>query len=232
MKSLRHCRIEKEIVFSNERIVNLAVENPILLRLFLEQMEKPEESTVFAFHFYQDDKELSFEKNCLFIKDCFDPNLDEKKIAAFIQKDISSRISEEDQIELQRITNEFSKLISDISSEYPIPVEIDSETPFQTLFKAFSISPIDKGDSFLESLILKIRILSFVLKRECFIFYNLQDYLTEQEWKLFCEEMRKLELVFFVLSSHAPTRIFPNEILLKVDEDNFQLQIDSKKENF
>ncbi len=231
MKSIRHCRIEREIVFSNKKVINVAVENPTLLRLLLEELENPDDTSSYAFHFYSDDKELLFEKNCVFIKDCFCPEMDEKKIAAFIQKDIASRISEEDQVHLQRITNEFAALISDISSEYPIPVEIDSETPFQTLLKAFSITPIGRGDSYLETLILRIQVLAFVLKRECFIFYNLLDYLTEEEWDSFCKEMRRLELVFFVLSSHSPCRIFPNEALIKIDEDNFQLQIDSEGEN-
>ena len=97
MKSIRHCRIEREIVFSNKKVINVAVENPTLLRLLLEELENPDDTSSYAFHFYSDDKELLFEKNCVFIKDCFCLEMDEKKIAAFIQKDIASRISEEDQ---------------------------------------------------------------------------------------------------------------------------------------
>lgn len=225
MKSLRHHRIEEEIPFRKGRTTTIVVQNPSLLRLFLDELLHPEDFED-GFRLYDGKEETDIDKQVYFLRDCFDPDIEEKKTLSFLQKDVPVHMSEEEQLQLQRIILSLSDFVKQLASDYPIPLEIDSETPLQTILKSFGIFPVLQGESFLETLVLKIRLISFVSRKTDFIFYNLQDYLSLEEMQSFMREMERLEIAFLCLSSHNPTYLLENEKRVIIDEDNYEYHID------
>lgn len=227
MKVLCHHRLEKEIPFSNEKITNLVVENPSLLRDFFDQLLFPEDHEESGFRFLDDDAPKDLGKNVFFLRDCYDPEIDDKKVQTFLQKDLSTRLDDERRSRFQEILNELQLFLQDCTIDYPIPVSIDTETSIPTLLKAFGLIPIQKGDSFLETFLLKIRLLSFLNKKQLFVFHGLKDFLTKEEYLLFTKEMERLEISFFLLDSHRPLYFLPHERLVRIDSDNYEQVVES-----
>ena len=83
---LRHHRIEAEIILECDTYTTLAIESPSLLRTFLDGIERQIETGEPFFHLYDGNKEIPFEKSCYFIRDCFNPALDNKKVENTITK--------------------------------------------------------------------------------------------------------------------------------------------------
>ena len=128
--------------------------------------------------------------------------------------------------------NELSQWVEKVAFDFPIPLTIETDINPGILLKALSLSPHRKTDDFLEDLVLSIRILSHVTKKNVFVLYNLQDYLNEDELYSFHKEMQKMEIVFFILTSHLPLRKTPCEKIIRIDEDLFEQHIDFKTTNF
>ena len=229
---LRHHRIEAEIILESDTYTTLAIESPSLLRTFLDGVERQIETGEPFFRLYDGNKEIPFEKSCYFIRDCFNPALDNKKVENTITKEVVSSISDEEQTEFQRLINELSQWVEKVAFDFPIPLTIETDINPGVLLKALSLSPHRKTDNFLENLVLSIRILNHVTKKNIFIFYNLQDYLSEDELYSFHKEMQKMEIVFFTLTSHLPLRKTQYEKIVRIDEDLFEQHIDFKTTNF
>ena len=229
---LRHHRIEAEIILESDTYTTLAIESPSLLRTFLDGVERQIETGEPFFHLYDGNKEIPFEKSCYFIRDCFNPALDNKKVENTITKEVVSSISDEEQTEFQRLINELSQWVEKVAFDFPIPLTIETDINPGVLLKALSLSPHRKTDDFLENLVLSIRILSHVTKKNVFILYNLQDYLSEDELYSFHKEMQKMEIVFFILTSHLPLRKTSHEKIIRIDEDLFEQHIDFKTADF
>lgn len=229
---LQHPRIEGPIEFSESRTCSLVLEEPHLLRLFLSGVEGQIAHGDAFFRCYVGREETDFAKTAFFLRDAFDPALDGKKNNAAVQKDVCLRLREEDKDRFQQIQNALQSFLTSLFVDYPVPVEIDSETTVSAILKAFDLHPVLEGDTFLESLILKVRLLRHVSKKTFFLFYNLHDYLNGEELAAFQKEMNLLEIPYMTMLSHMPALRFPSESIIRIDGDLCEQHIDMKDEEY
>lgn len=232
MKTLKHHRIEAELTLDGEKTTHLVIENTSLLRYFLHGIETQLEEGEEFFHYFDNGKEKDFSKVGFFLFDVFHCPLDDKKIGTFLQKDIPSRLSDEQKESFQDITNRLQEFLHETLYDYPVPLTIDNETSLTTILKAFALAPLLQEENWLENLVMKIRLIRHVYKKEVFLFYNLHDFLDKEEFHLFQQEMRRAEISFLLLSSHIKDINSTSERVIRIDEDLYEQHIAiDRKEN-
>ncbi len=230
MKVLRHHRIEAALVLDGEWVTHLVIEEPVFLRQFLRGIEEQLESGEEFLRYYDGKDEKDFSKVGYFLYDPFHCPLDEKKTGTFLQKDVPLRLKDEKKEDFQRIVHEIQSFLHGLILDYPIPLRIDEETSLPALLKAFSLSPAIDEESFLEGLVMKVAVLRHVSKKDVFLFYNLRDTLSEEEFLLFHQEMRRLEIPYLLLSSHLPSKKSSIEKIVRIDSDLYEQHIEPKSE--
>ena len=137
MKTLKHHRIEAELTLDGEKTTHLVIENTSLLRYFLHGIETQLEEGEEFFHYFDNGKEKDFSKVGFFLFDVFHCPLDDKKIGTFLQKDIPSRLSDEQKESFQDITNRLQEFLHETLYDYPVPLTIDNETSLTTIVFLF-----------------------------------------------------------------------------------------------
>lgn len=231
MKTLKHHRIEADLTLDGGQTTNLIIEKASLLRYFLHGIETQLEEGEEFFHYFDNGKEKDFSKVGFFLFDAFHCPLDDKKIGTFLQKDIPSRLSDEQKESFQEITNRLQEFLHEALYDYPVPLTIDNETSLTTILKAFALTPLLQEENWLENLVLKVRLIRHVYRKEVFLFYNLHDFLDKEEFHLFQQEMRRLEIPFLMLSSHMKDIDSTSERVIRIDEDLYEqhIAIDDKE---
>ena len=229
MMEIKHRLIEKKIQFDFETVYYLCIENIQFYRrlTYLCSNGIGNEDT---FMLFNNDEQLQADKTIFFIDNPLKIDFDEKKLNLTIQKDVANSIDVTENENFLILLNQISEYIESISYDYPLNISYDSEMTLPAFLKAFSLGYSVKTDDYLTTLVEKIKILSSVFKYKVFILLNLCDYLTEEEFLSFVEEMRKLEVYFFVLSSHLPIYKIDEEFIIRIDNDLCELHIDSKSE--
>lgn len=123
-------------------------------------------------------KELEISKNMDVIIDFFNLNINQKKIINklyLILKDIA--VGNDYYIKTNKVINDISELISDISYEINVPISYNFEVELLDLFKISGIKIEEDGDSLLENLLHYIYIMKELCKINCFVFVNLKQFL-------------------------------------------------------
>ncbi len=228
MKSLRYKNIQREIIFDRKTIYYLDIENIRFYREFIlgirNQIENEDEYATL----YDDEGQLPFGKHVFFVNDPLLMELDEKKLNASIQKDLTTHLCHQSKEEYEILLSQISEYLDKISYDYAVPLTFDDELPISSFLKAFSLRyDKEKGDV-LENLLNQTRTISSVFGFSVFIFMNLCDYLTRKELEAFDAEMRSLELDYLILSNHLPYYRLEHEFIIRVDDDLCELHIDSE----
>lgn len=228
MKAIKQKEIDQEITFSQEKFFNIVIESPAFYREFLSKTKNQLENGDDYLLYYEDDAPTDLGKCCYLMDNPLSIQIDEKKSNLLIQKDISSRITEEQREKYELLLKEISDYLDEITYDYVLPVSFDSDFSLISLLKSISLCAAEDQDGFLGYLLFQIKRISYVNRINLFIFVNLHDYLTEKEMRSFIQSMRSLELNFFFLSSHMPVRPDSEESIIRIDEDLCEFHIDSQ----
>lgn len=228
MRVLKHLEIDQDIVLSKNKHFNLVIENPLFFREFLNGLTNQIDNDDPFFLFYKDDKEDSLKKHGFLVLNPMKIEIDDKKINGLIQKDIASKVGEDKKVEFEELINRINEYLKSITYDYPVPVTFDMDLSLASFLKAISASAVSEYDSFLEYLINQVKKISFILKSDVFFFLNLHDYLSENEFHQFEEEMSKLEVDYVLISSHKPLVKPDDEFVIEIDRDLCELHIDVK----
>ena len=227
MKILKHIKIDKEFNFDSKNNFTLCIENQIFFRSFIYSLKNQiNEDLNNDFMLLDNNKEIKLSKVAFLIENPLFINIDDKKINLAIQKDLSSKISLPQKEEYKILQNEIFKYVSNIILDYPLPLTYDNDLPILNLLKLLSLQIDDKCESFLENMILKIKTISFLLNIKLFFFINLHDYLTQEEFKLFTNELKSLEISALYITNHYPNYKNNEEFIVRIDYDLCELHIE------
>lgn len=218
MITIKNKYIERDIELDGDRVFNLVIENSLAFRNFIINVRNQIENNDDYLAFYNDNELIDVKDAVFLVDNIFDLNLDEKKIATFVQKDISTHIDDDKKIKYQELINAINEYVKLISYDYDLPVTYNSEISLTNFLKAISVTSSKESDSFLENLLDEIKKLSIIFKYKYFIFVNLENYLTIEEYNLFKKEMKRMELMFFIVSGYLKKEEYDNEIII-IDND-------------
>ncbi|MDD8049435.1 MAG: type II-A CRISPR-associated protein Csn2 [Thomasclavelia sp.] len=131
---------------------------------------------------FDNDKEISIDKNVIFIPDTFSFNLNEKQIINKLQAKIIEDTCVNSAIELNvsEIMDTVNSAILKIINYYDIGIDFDSlELP--TLIKCCKLGIEEDYDELISKLFYIVDVMSELFQNHLLIFTNLSDLLTEDE---------------------------------------------------
>lgn len=222
---IKYKRLEKDIFITEDSFTNLIITNQLYFRTFLINLKEQLESDTEFLLTYENDKEITLGKKAILIENILAPEVDEKKLATYIQKDVSNHLTDTNKDKFQKLVNQINEYIKEISYDYEIPLIFDNNISPLPFFKSISLTGYQDKDSFLSYLVAEVRKQAFLNKKYLFFFINLHDYLNDEELNNFFYEMKKLEISFLIISGHLPSTISPYENIITLDEDLFDYYI-------
>lgn len=151
------------------------------------------------------EKEIEISKSVQLIIDPFSISVNNKDV----QKYIEDTIIKEMQLESFMDDLDFSSLkefITDHIVTLPIDIEVTENYNYKSLLKLFSIDIYDNEGSLVENIETYIKAMSEINLKDLFIFINLKQYLTEEEFNLLVLQMKYEEIpVLFVENMQEST---------------------------
>lgn len=181
---LVHPDINYHIVF-NENIVNvIVVENPKIFRGFIEELVRQCAGEEGSFLLSDCEEEIEISKNVELVIDCFNLDFNQKKILNKVYNYLK-HLSMGDKYYLKTseiqmtIFRYLEELIS--SSEHPLVYAADLD--IISIFKSADLKIETNYDTLLEKLVDYINIVQEYCGMSCIIFVNLKTYLAEEELK-------------------------------------------------
>lgn len=219
MRTIQIKQIEQNIPMDSPFFYNLIIENSRLLRDFL--FDLSEECSFFN---YIGEQKTTFHDDAYFVENPLYASLDSKKADSLLQKEISSRITYDQKEEYESLMNLVYDYINSISYDYPIPVTFNDDLPLQTLLKTMGLTPELTEVTDINKLIQNIKILSYLLKKDIFVFFNLKDFFSEGELLVFLKAMAQLEVKILIISSHSSPKL-KDERQIIIDKDLCELHI-------
>lgn len=226
MKTLQQRYIDQTIELRHDKVFTLVIENPSFLRKTLHALQS-QLNNMEDFFFYADEKgKLDLSKDGFLVLNPADFRIDEKKVESVVQKDVASHVGPEQREEYEVLIQKVNDYIESLSYAYPFGLTFNSEMGLNALLKSVSLRPVEEPEGFLETILYKIRIVSYAFHYQVFFFLNLHDYLNDFEMSQFLNEIRSLELFVVFISSHKPRYKTNDESLILIDCDLCELDIE------
>lgn len=226
MKSLAYPKIDQRIIFDRQVIYNLVIENPSFLCEFINNLRKQIDGDDGIFSLYNCDKEEDISKEMLFILNPFEFVIDEKKATTVIQKDLVNKITCVQKEKYELLMNTISDYLNEITYDYPISLSYDTNISIANFLKCFSISSEFEESTLFTDLLNNIKRISFINNKKIVCLYDIHNYFTNEELSILKDELYKLEIDFFYLSSHKPMHKLDEEFIIYIDEDLCELHIE------
>lgn len=169
------------------------------------------------------DKELNFSKTVEMI---FNPlQLDEnqrKLVTAFLKSFAEKAVNESHWRESQELNSIIQTFFGKMETEYSFGYHINAETDFSALAKAMGLQIETQYETDLERLLQYCIMIKELTKIKLFIFWNLRNYFTQTELKLFYEEIRRRDWKVLLMENHLEQMI-DGEKWYIIDKDNCEI---------
>ncbi|TFF66889.1 type II-A CRISPR-associated protein Csn2 [Helcococcus ovis] len=165
---------------------------------------------------YEEEKIIN---NFEFIENITTFNFEDKKIINKIIKDLFLLSKSEIFLDKYYQNNIMLKnFISDLIFEYEIPLEIDDEVDFTYILKSFGIKINNEYSSYIENLINYLKLYLEVFGVDIFIFINLTQFLSNEEFNLLFDFIMKNNILIINYDKiYMNNKIIKNQILFDND---------------
>ncbi|UTY32238.1 type II-A CRISPR-associated protein Csn2 [Treponema putidum] len=170
--------IENQIIFSENTINVLTIENETFFTEFVSELFSQYSGYEGKFILSEDNKELSIPKICEMILNPINININNKQNLNKVYSILKQSISDEyNYIKTCTIKSKILKHIDDILLSLDVPLKRSEELDLISIFKAVNISFETENKNLLEKLIDYISASVELNQIRCFIFINLKQFL-------------------------------------------------------
>lgn len=170
-----------------------------------------------GFCLFEGDKDLSFDKQALLIKDYFFFDLNDKKLINKLYASLSEITLNSFEEKYWQIKEMIKILFAELDAESECSIDYEEENGIINLMKAFGVH-VKTEDSLLGNLSAYIKLNTFYLKKRCVFLVNLKTVLTEAAVKMFYHEMALNEISVFLLENTLKTKLEGEKITI-IDRD-------------
>ncbi|UTC62607.1 type II-A CRISPR-associated protein Csn2 [Treponema sp. OMZ 787] len=175
---LVHPDLENQIVFSENKVNVLTIENKAFFTKFISELFNQYSGSEGKFILSEDNKELSIPKTCALILNPINIDINNKqnlnKIYSILKQNISDEYS---YLKTCSIKSEILKYLDEILFSLDIPLKRNEEFDLISIFKAINISFEAEYNNLLEKIIDYISASVELNQIRCFIFINLKQFL-------------------------------------------------------
>ena len=215
--------LNEPLVFEENRINVLVIENPAALRTFISglssQINGMSGELILSVDF--EPKELS--KQALLLTDLFHPELETKKLLNKIQHDILTE-SEEFPEKVYSIIADIHALASDICSRIDINVTFSELNDFSEIIKILNFRPNCDELGFSATLLEWMNLYRKYFGKELFVFYGLKTFLSADELEVFYRSVFYEKLTVLLIEPFQGEVSLKEECVTIIDKDLCVLQ--------
>ncbi|QPK94564.1 type II-A CRISPR-associated protein Csn2 [Actinomyces sp. zg-332] len=181
MKRLSYIAFDEPIVFE-ENVVNILIlENPIDYRTFIEEISILAEDGESKVFFSNNFEKENFDKNVEIIYNPYDLDFNSKTITAKIQKDLESLVyDEENYIKSGEILSELEKYLQELVEKIDYEIEFESVN-ISSVLKAMKPKISIEDMTYLEKVCTYMELINKIFTKSIFIFFNLKTMVSDEE---------------------------------------------------
>lgn len=216
---LVYTELDKQLVFQENSVQVLVVENKQLFRRMLEDFHKQLEGEEGGFTLSADNKILRLDKEAVLVLNPFNLEINSRKALTGLYNELGKLgMNEENYLKTCRLKGELAEYAYDLLSQVDYALEFQDDFCLQNLFKALEVQFEVGGRDFLEQIVTYMDVGCKFQKVKLLAFANLKTYLTDDELRELYEEAfyRKLHLMLF---ENSVGKELEDEVISIVDGD-------------
>ena len=216
---LVYTELEKQLVFQENTVQVVVVENKPLFRKMLDDFNKQVEGKEGGFTLSADNKILRLDKEAALVLNPFNLEINSRKALTGLYNELGKLgINEENYLKTCKIKGQIAEYAYDLLSRVDYALEFQDDFCLQNLFKALEVQ-FEAGDGdFLEQIVAYMDVCCKFQKVKVLAFANLKTYVTDVELQELYKEAfyRKLHLL---LLENSVGEALENEVASIVDAD-------------
>lgn len=216
---LVYTELDKQLVFQENSVQVLVVENKQLFRRMLEDFHKQLEGEKGGFTLSADNKILRLDKEAVLVLNPFNLEINSRKALTGLYNELGKLgMNEENYLKTCRLKGELAEYAYDLLNQVDYALEFQDDFCLQNLFKALEVQFVAGEGDFLEQIVAYMDVCCKFQKVKLLAFANLKTYVTDDELRELYKEAfyRKLHLLMF--ENHAGKEL-EDEVLSIVDGD-------------
>ena len=223
---LIHEDLSNEIIFEENKVNLLIVENKEKFVEFIQEIIKQIDGEYGKFSLFEENNELKINDKIDIIKDIFDLNLNNKKVLNKVYHELEKlSVDAEFLLETKNMENSLLKYIYYLVENYDYPLEIIEEIDLKEIFKLFSVKLSLCFSNKIEEILEYIDLVSKIFKKEIFILINFHIFLENKDIVVLYRECfyKKIKLLF--VENQKPDIINNEEKLFIIDNDLCEINL-------
>ena len=187
--------LSKPISFNTNKMFNIICENKNKYIEIMTTLENEFINTKRGFKIYNDGVLEKEETSFLYISNSFSLSLNSKKNLNALYKILKNRYYLEFKNDFIQINNKLEEIIKEISIDFDINLNVNSEVKLDDLFKIASIEFSEDYTSYFEKLIKFIKISNELEKIDVVFIKNVHSYLNDDEIIRLINEFKYLNIM-------------------------------------
>lgn len=211
--------LSKPISFSTNKMFNIICENKNKYIEIMTTLENEFINTKRGFKIYNDGVLEKEETSFLYISNSFSLSLNSKKNLNALYKILKNRYYLEFKNDFIQINNKLEEIIKEISIDFDINLNANSEVKLDDLFKIASIEFSEDYTSYFEKLIKFIKISNELEKIDVVFIKNVHSYLNDDEIIRLINEFKYLNIMIINIEFAQYFIINDFEVNYIIDKD-------------
>ena len=172
----------QSIIFEENRVNSIYLEDPIVFREILAHLVKQTEGEEGKFVLSEGEKTLPLKKYVDIVLSPFAINLEDKKFYTQIYKELQDQaLGEEMYSKTQDITNEARRYLIELLDLLPYDLQLDEIMDYIAFMQSFGVKIQHDDGNLAEQLVEYIMLAKNILKKDIFVLVNLKTYFSQSE---------------------------------------------------
>lgn len=193
-----------QIEFLENRVSEMVIESPILLRKYIQELYKQSMGEDGKFILSEEDKILNISKNIEIVLSPLEVDVNEKKYYNKMMSQLKEiAYNEEHYLETHQLYGDIAKYFFGLESDMEVPLVFEQEADFMQLAKAFAIKVENSPDNYAQELIEYGKIVSCIGGKRILILVNAGAYIDVDEMNEIAKQMSYMKLHLFLIESQS-----------------------------
>lgn len=210
---LAHTDLTAPITLSETKPTCLVIENTKLFRYWVETLSAQcdgEEATIIL---SSRDKEHSFSKEVVLVRDPLFLTQVENNISKYILKEMEDCARLEHIEATRNLIQQIVEYAELLCSQSPLGIEPTGDIDYKALIKLLQIVPDWSGD-FLDRLSHQMKLAQLLLLKKLFIFVGLKSYLDKDELEAFYKECVQYQMPIILIETKQNEQINDEQLII------------------
>ena len=226
---LMHPVFQEPILFREDQVQVLIVENPVLFREMTFDLMGQEESREGEFVLSLDYNPIDCAEHLHIVRDYYHLELTDRKIQSRFMAMVQKTVQEELGLQSMQVMSEINQFLGAIAGAVEIPTEFDDGDKLIPLLKAsgFRISLNDLSP--VEALEEYLSVYSSFLKDPCFVLIDAKAFFSEEELQRLYQMALYKKWRLLLLESTSRETVLPEENVCLIDKDLCLLRLNGSE---